>query len=81
VTTIKRHAGPALRRLPESARSAAAAKAGGGPDQRLARDRFSRTFAAVLAERYGGSWTVKWKGSDGAPLPASRDRRPFAGEE
>jgi hypothetical protein len=65
VTTTKRHAGPALRRLPKSARSAAAAKAGGGPDQRLARDRFSRTFAAVLAERYGGSWKVRWREKSG----------------
>jgi hypothetical protein len=81
VRAAKSHTRPTLRRLPRSARSAAAAKAGGSPDARLARDRFSRTFAAVLAERYGGSWTVKWKGADGAPLPPSRDRRPFAGEE
>lgn len=77
----KSHARPAMRRLPRSARAAAAAKAGGSPDARLARDRFSRTFAAVLAERYGGSWTVKWKGADSAPLPPSRNGRPFSGEE
>lgn len=75
------HAGPALRRLPKSARSAAAAKSGVGSRERLARDRFSRTFAAVLAERYGGSWTVKWKSADGAALPSSRDGRAFPGEE
>lgn len=75
------HARPALRRLPKSARSAAAAKSGGGPNQRLARDRFSRTFAVVLAERYGGSWAVKWKGADRAALPSARDGRAFPGEE
>ena len=56
---------PALRRLPKSARSAAATKSSGGPGARLARDRFSRTFAAILAECYGGSWTVKWKRNEG----------------
>lgn len=72
VSTTKPHAGPALRRLPRSARSAAAAKFGSGPNERLARDRFSRTFAAVLAERYGGNWTVKWKEETGEDRGSDR---------
>jgi hypothetical protein len=53
---------PKLRQLPPSARAAAEKVAG---PERVARDRFSRTFAAVLAERYGGRWTVRWTGEDG----------------
>lgn len=69
----------APRQLPATARTAAAGRVIGA--ERLARDRFSRTFAAVLAECYGGSWTVKWKGADRSALPPSRDRRTFSGEE
>jgi hypothetical protein len=29
-----------------------------------ARERFARTFADVLSERFGGRWTVEWKGAD-----------------
>ncbi len=67
------------RQLPPEARTAAAGRVVGA--ERIARERFSRTFAAVLAECYGGRWTVKWKGADRPALPPSRDRRTFSGEE
>lgn len=54
----------ALRQLPASARAATTEKAAARSGGRVARDQFSRTFAAILAERYGGSWTVKWKRSE-----------------
>jgi hypothetical protein len=61
VSAVDHRTGPALRQLPASARTAAAEKKIGS--ERVARDRFSRTFAAILAEHYGGSWTVKWTSS------------------
>jgi hypothetical protein len=59
MSVVDPHIASKLRQLPPSARAAAEKVAG---PERVARDRFSRTFAAVLAERYGGSWTVKWSG-------------------
>ena len=63
MSAVDSRTGPVLRQLPRDARSAATEKMRG--TERVARDRFSRTFAAILAERYGGRWTVKWKGTEG----------------
>ena len=49
----------APRQLPPTARAAADGRVIGA--ERAARERFSRTFAAVLAECYGGKWRVKWQ--------------------
>jgi hypothetical protein len=46
-----------------------------------ARERFARTFADVLSGRFGGRWSVQWKGADRSPLPPDRDGRSFTGEE
>lgn len=46
-----------------------------------ARSQFARTFADVLAGRFGGSWSVDWDGANGAALPPRRDGRAFAGKE
>lgn len=62
VSIAHNHRKQAHRRLPPGARYAARTLAGA---DRVARDRFSRTFAAVLAECYGGSWTVKWTEGEG----------------
>ena len=58
VTAVKHDRRTAVPQLPLSARSERLVT-----PERAARERFSRTFAEVLAERYGGSWTVKWRES------------------
>lgn len=72
--------GPALRQLPASARQAMADKVAARSGQ-VARDQFARTFADVLSGRFGGRWSVEWKGADRPPLPALGDRRALPGEE
>lgn len=52
-----------LRRLPASARKAAADKAAERNAQ-VARSQFSRAFADVLSGRFGGRWSVKWERSN-----------------
>lgn len=69
-----------LRRLPASARQAAAAKAAERADQ-VARSRFALTFADVLSGRFGGRWSVEWKRSDLPSTPPDGDGRAFSGEE
>lgn len=46
-----------------------------------ARERFARTFADVLSGRFGGRWSVEWKGTDRATLPPDRNRRSLPGEK
>jgi hypothetical protein len=42
-----------------------------------ARERFARTFADVLSGRFGGRWTIEWKGADLSPAaPAGRAALP-----
>ena len=53
----------ALRRLPASAKEAAAAKETSRAG-RVARSQFARTFADVLAGRFGGRWSVEWQSAD-----------------
>jgi len=71
---------PALRRLPTSARKAAAEKAA----TRVvhpARAQFARTFADVLSGRFGGRWSVEWQGT-GRPSTAEHGNgSPLADEE
>lgn len=43
-----------------------------------ARSQFARTFADVLAGRFGGSWSVEWQGANGPAPSANRDRRAFS---
>lgn len=57
-----RQRGLALRRLPPSARTAAAAKRAERSAE-VARSQFSRTFADVLSGRFGGRWSVEWPSS------------------
>jgi len=52
--------GLALRRLPPSAKKAAAEKAA-ERSAAVARSQFSRTFADVLSGRFGGRWSIEWK--------------------
>ena len=46
-----------------------------------ARERFARTFADVLSGRFGGRWSVEWKGADRAALPTDRNGRSFTGKK
>lgn len=46
-----------------------------------ARGQFARTFADVLAGRFGGSWSVAWEGTDRSALSTNRDRRAFSREK
>lgn len=80
MSTTEQRSLPTLRRLPASARKAAAEKAA-ERNARTARAQFSRTFADVLSGRFGGRWDVEWEGADRPALPAHRDGRTFAGEE
>jgi hypothetical protein len=73
VSATRHHPGPALRRLPSSAKLAATEKAAQG--------QFARTFADVLSGRFGGRWTVEWERADGPAPSTDRDRRPFSDEE
>lgn len=52
-----------VRRLPATARQAAAGKAS-SRSATLARSRFDRTFADVLSGRFGGRWSVEWQAKD-----------------
>jgi hypothetical protein len=70
-----------LRRLPATARKAAAEKVAERRTHELARARFSRTFADVLSGRFGGRWSVDWKRADRAATSPDGNRRTFAGEE
>ncbi len=70
----------ALRRLPASAKEAAAAKAPPRAGQ-VARSQFARTFADVLSGRFGGRWSVEWAGPDRSAQAAERDRRSLSGKE
>lgn len=71
---------PMLRRLPAGARQALADKAVARSSQ-VARDQFARTFADVLSGRFGGRWSVEWKGAD-RPLPAAnRNGRALSGKK
>lgn len=49
--------------------------------QETARKQFSRTFADVLAGRFGGSWSVEWQGANRSAASTNRDRRAFSGEK
>ena len=72
--------GLALRQLPPSAKKAMADKIA-ARSATVARDQFARTFADVLSGRFGGRWSVEWKGAD-RPLPATnRDRRTFSSKK
>jgi hypothetical protein len=51
------------------------------PVNRLAREQFARTFADVLSGRFGGRWSVEWKGADRPASPPDRHRRPLAREK
>jgi len=80
MSATKKRSGLPLRRLPASARTAAAKKAAErSPD--VARSQFSRTFADVLSGRFGGRWSVEWKRADRAAPPSRRNRGAFPGEE
>lgn len=46
-----------------------------------ARERFARTFADVLSGRFGGRWSVEWKGADRAALPPDRNGRSVTGKK
>lgn len=46
-----------------------------------ARDQFARTFADVLAGRFGGSWSVEWQRANRSALSTNRDRRAFTGKK
>jgi hypothetical protein len=50
-----------LRRLPPSAKQAMAGKTV-RLSAEVARSQFSRTFADVLSGRFGGRWSVEWRG-------------------
>lgn len=69
-----------LKRLPPSARSQAIAKVA-PRNERVARSQFARTFADVLSGRFGGRWSVEWKGPDRPSLTTHRNRRSLAGEK
>jgi hypothetical protein len=73
MSVSEKRRGLALRRLPPSARSAAAGKAAERSAE-IARSRFSRTFADVLSGRFGGRWSVEWDSRDrGAGEALGRD--------
>jgi hypothetical protein len=44
-------------------------------DAKEARERFARTFADVLSERFGGRWTVKWETGKASPATSNRDKQ------
>lgn len=46
-----------------------------------ARDQFARTFADILAGRFGGSWSVEWQGANRSALSTNRDRRAFTSKK
>ena len=74
-----RRRGLALRRLPPSARTAVTDKAT-ERSTAIARSQFSRTFADVLAGRFGGRWSVGWGRTDSI-RSSSENRRPFTAEK
>lgn len=59
MSATERQTEATLRKLPASARTAAAEKVAKRQEGQ-ARDQFSRTFADVLSGRYGGHWIVTW---------------------
>jgi hypothetical protein len=46
-----------------------------------ARSQFARTFADVLSGRFGGSWSVEWKGANRPAPSANRNRRTLSREK
>lgn len=66
MSVTERRRGLALRRLPSSARTAAAGKTA-ERNAEVARSQFSRTFADVLSGRFGGRWSVEWGESKSVP--------------
>jgi len=46
-----------------------------------ARRQFSRTFADILASRYGGSWSVEWQSANRSTPSANRNRRTLSGKK
>lgn len=80
MSATENRTGPVLRQLPASARQAMAEKAATRAGK-VARDQFARTFADVLSNRFGGRWSVEWKGADRSFSPANRDRRAFSGKK
>ena len=83
MSATEKRSGLEMRRLPASAKKAAAEKAA-ERGASIARSQFSRTFADVLSGHLGGSWSVEWKRSDRPPrlsargLPTKQNRRPSA---
>ncbi len=67
MSITERRRGLALRRLPPSARKAAAGKVAERSVE-VARSQFSRTFADVLSGRFGGRWSVEWEREDRSSL-------------
>jgi hypothetical protein len=60
VSATKKRGRLAVRRLPPGAKKAVAEKAIETSAQ-IARSQFSRTFADVLSDRFGGRWSVEWR--------------------
>lgn len=80
MSATEKRSGLPLRRLPASARTAAAKKAAERSTD-IARSQFSRAFADVLSGRFGGRWSVEWKRVDRAAPPLKRNRGTVTGEE
>jgi hypothetical protein len=80
MSATKKRSGLALRRLPVNARTAAAEKAA-ERSTKVARSQFSRVFADVLSNRFGGRWSVDWDPVDHSALSPRRSGQSHSGKK